>query len=163
MAQSSASTLKQPEKSELPAKVGKSSEAKKAQKSKSQGKTVEPKKMISKKAAPKQVDPPKLISKPEKSAKLKGDDKKSKKASAKKASIKADFELGREEAAAYLQNLANGLKSGAMSFRKDDKEIILVSGDKVSVKVKGKSSGKKGSLSFDLKWESPKSEKSKSD
>ena len=66
--------------------------------------------------------------------------------------IECDFELSRNEAAAYLEALAGGLRDGSIAIRRNNRDLNLSPAPNLSVQVAGKSTTRRGRLSLEIKW-----------
>lgn len=63
-----------------------------------------------------------------------------------------EFDLARDEAAAYLEALAEGLRAGSVSIKSKKLELTLTPAQNLSLNLKGKASRSKGRLEIDINW-----------
>ncbi|MGD8861203.1 MAG: amphi-Trp domain-containing protein [Myxococcales bacterium] len=70
----------------------------------------------------------------------------------KSSKIKFHSDMARDEAVAYFEAIVQGLKRGALQFRRGEEHLDLSPPERLSVKVKAASKGDKEKVEFELSW-----------
>jgi amphi-Trp domain-containing protein len=70
----------------------------------------------------------------------------------KKTKIKFASSMPRDEAVAYFEAIAAGLKSGKIDFHQGDETVTLTAPERLDVEVKAVSKGDKARVHFELSW-----------
>jgi amphi-Trp domain-containing protein len=81
------------------------------------------------------------------------DDAKSEKDGKKsKEKLSFDATMAREEAVAYFESIVAGLRSGSITFRRDERALTLEVGASLDIEVKATKKGEKQKVRFEIAW-----------
>lgn len=78
---------------------------------------------------------------------------------AKKAKTKLQFDsmLTRDEAAAYFEAIAKGLRKGSIHFHQSDESLDLAPAEHIGIEVKAQQKSGRQQISFELEWRTDRS------
>lgn len=80
------------------------------------------------------------------------EDEKSEKPKKTKEKLSFDASMAREEAVAYFESIVAGLRSGSITFRRDERALTLEVGTTLDIEVKAAKKGDKQKVSFEISW-----------
>jgi amphi-Trp domain-containing protein len=70
--------------------------------------------------------------------------------------ISFDAHMTRDEAVTYFEAIVKGLRSGSVTFRRSDDELVLEVGPQLDIEVKASRKGKKQKVEIELGWRAEK-------
>lgn len=83
---------------------------------------------------------------------LESADRKGRDEQRRKAKIKFESALGREEAATYLEAIVDGLRKGELEFRTAGEELLLSPGPRIDLSLKATRKGGTARLQLEMEW-----------
>jgi len=69
-----------------------------------------------------------------------------------KGRVSHSIVLSRDEAAAYVEAIVSGLRSGSIRFRQGERRVVLRPAGQLTLSIKARDGGKKEGFAFEISW-----------